>query len=408
MSIRDRIRGAVAGYRGEVQVTTRTRTKFVPQYEAGGAIVAAAEACVSLICGQLAPAPRRVERNGQAVDHPLNQLLVSPWPDGNAMDFWLFMLRCLLTKGNAYAIVRRSTRNGGRVLSLTPALEGGVSFDAQNRIKYTLTAIFEPYQPGQNNIQSELPASRVVAAHWYGYGENGQPVSQSPLRHAMSTTLQARINRLVLGMAGRASEAGPYWHFMSQALEQMQSATRAEDALQEAREAFADGAAQVRAPVLPPGLQGGALNAFAVGDLNIVEFLRWTVEDICRIYGIAPARIGQLSGGGAGVRTQVLQDQLTDFEATAIRPVAAMMDAALTRALLTAEEQVSGLEIKTETWPIGLGSMEDRANIADQLVARAPIMTPNEARARFFGLPPIEGGDELRESKGAAPTGDEG
>ena len=57
--------------------------------------------------------------------------------------------------------------------------------------------------------------------------------------------------------------------------------------------------------------------------------------------------------------------------------------------------------VKTDTWPVSLGSEEDRANVADTLVARAAIMTPNEARERFFNLPPIEGGDKLLQPKGA-------
>ena len=39
--------------------------------------------------------------------------------------------------------------------------------------------------------------------------------------------------------------------------------------------------------------------------------------------------------------------------------------------------------------------------MADQLVAKAPIWTPNEARMRLFGMPAVEGGDKLIQPKGA-------
>ena len=114
-----------------------------------------------------------------------------------------------------------------------------------------------------------------------------------------------------------------------------------------------------------------------------------------------PARVGQMSGGGAGVRTQSYQDQIADFEGQTIKPVAEIVDKALTKTLLTPAEFAAGMRVFTDTSSIGLGSYEDRANMADQLVARAPILTPNEARRMFFGLPDIEGGDELMQPKGA-------
>ena len=111
--------------------------------------------------------------------------------------------------------------------------------------------------------------------------------------------------------------------------------------------------------------------------------------------------MSQQSGGGAVIRTQSLTDQLTDLEKTGIAPVAKLFDSALTKSLLTPAERMAGLRIHTDTWSIGLGSLKDRADLADKLVARAPLWTPNEARMELFGMPPKEGGDELLKPKGA-------
>jgi len=404
----DRLRGAARITAGQDQKLVTDPGAFVPQYDSTVSAVATAEGCVNLLAGQLAGCRRTVVRRGEEIGHDLDGLLEDPWPDGNAMDFWLYVYRTVLVRGNHYSIVRRSSLQGARVLSLTPALEGGVSFGSDRRIRYTLTPVFEPYTPVSPRLQAEFPSGRVVAAHWYGYGENGVPVSPAPLRRAMASALQAGITRLLRNAERRAWETGPYWGFIAQALDQMRSGQKLEATLAEMRRQLKTVQDEMKVPVLPPGVTPMSIPAFSIGDLNVVELLRWTVEDICRVYGVSPSRLGQMSGGGAGVRTQALQDQLTDFEATACRPVARMVDAALTRTLLTPAERMEGMSVMTETWPIGLGSMEDRANIADQLVARAPIMTPNEARRRLFGMPPVEGGDGLRESKGAPPSGGDG
>ena len=405
MPLLERIKNALLGGPGFPQdaYSPNRWPGFVPQYgEEGGGQSQVAEACINLIVGQLAPCVRRVELDGAEVDHAVNDLLRNPWPEANSFNFWEIFIRALLVRGNSYAIVRRY---GGMATMLTPAIDGGVTYDSRGRLKYTLTPINQRFSPvGFENLQIELGSGQVVAANWHGY--DGL-VSPSPIKRAMSIALQQRLNFLMMTLASRATETGPYWGYRTAFLEQLQSKARIEMSLAQTREAIQTLDASMKVPVIAPAMTAESMQAFSIGDLNIVEFLRWTVEDICRVYGVSPARVGQMSGGGAGVRTQALQDQMTDFERTAIRPVAAMCDAALTRALLTPEEQAVGMEVKTRTWEIGLGSMEDRANIADQLVARAMIMTPNEARMKYFGLPPIEGGDELVMPKGA-PTQDIG
>lgn len=407
--------GVIDWIRNAVRITeTRTPAQpdgFVPQgytgigpFSSGQSSSLVANQCINLIVGQLAPCRRTVVRDGQEIEHDVNALLADPWPQVAGIVFWQVYIRALLVNGNTYAIVRRDRRNV-RPITMVPATEGGVTYDSNGNLVYTLTPINQPYTPTPRDLMIRLPSNRVAVANWYGFDGLTSP---PPLRGAMAVALQYRIQQIVQQQAARAFESGPFFGFMAQALEQMRSGAKLDKALAETREELDKLQKNMRIPVLPPGMTPMAVPAFSMGDLNAIDALRWTVEDICRVYGVAPARLGQLSGGGAGVRTQALQDQLTDFEATAIRPVAAMIDGGLTRALLTPEERFDGLAVKTETWPIGLGSMEDRANIADQLVARAPIMTPNEARNQLFGMPPIEGGDDLRESKGAAPTNDGG
>ena len=77
----------------------------------------------------------------------------------------------------------------------------------------------------------------------------------------------------------------------------------------------------------PQAFRAGELTGIDATDLQLVDLLRWGVEDIGRIWGVSAGRLNQMSGGGAGVRTQALQDQLRDFEATCIGPIAKIVDA---------------------------------------------------------------------------------
>jgi len=365
---------------------------------AGTQLRGVASACVNLITGQLTPCTRRVvDADGMAIGHPLDDLLAQPCAQMSGWLGWHYVIRALLAQGNGYFIVRRG--RGGVPVEMTPALEGGVAYDSSGHVSYTLT----PFNAtGRFGASRTLAARDVVAAHWYGHDGLTAP---SPIRHAAAAAIGVnhRAMDFVVEALLKARETGPAMFTPAQVVDKI-SLAQIEQALGEAADRYRNARAERRIPILPAAMQPTNVAAFATTDTLILELLRWSVEDVARIWGVAPARLGQMSGGGAGVRTQGLQDQLTDFEATAVRPVARMLDGACTHALLTPGEQMSGLRVQTETWPIGLGSMEDRANISDQLVARAPIMTPNEARRRFFGLPPVDGGDELRESKGAAAT----
>jgi len=403
------IRNLIRRILGRADWPTPDATGFMREptavgYVTGGQAQSLATVCVNMIVGQLAPCRRLVvDGDGMEVPHPVSDLLMQPWSQGDAWTGWQFPLRSLLMTGNGYFIVRRG-RNGAPV-DLTPALEGGAAYDARGRVVYTLTPL---NQTGASAATVEVTGRDAVAMHWHGHDGLTSP---SPLRSAvaMSLSLNAEGARFLLNRLRRSQETGPAFAVSGQVLGAVAGhMTQFEEALATTSQKYSATRTDNRIPLLPVGTTGHVVPAFDAEDFKAIELLRWTLEDVARAYNISPSRLGQMSGGGAGVRTQALQDQLTDFEAMAIRPVAHMADAACTLALLTPEEIMAGLSVRTETWPIGLGSMEDRANIADQLVARAPILTPNEARGRLFGLPPVEGGDELRESKGAAPTGGDG
>ena len=371
------------------------------QYTAGSyslaSSIGAIYGAIKLIADQLAPLTRTVRRGNEEVDHPLNDLLAQPYSQWDCWRAWNFVIWQLATNGNAFFITRRMRGNGAPV-DLIPAIEGGAKYDANGRILYELS----PVNVGAIFSGQLMPLSstQVVAFHWHNFDGLTSP---SPIQYAANAALGLNVGAYqhLNRMLSRSKNSGPVIQYRDDGTGNRPAPKQIADTLGALANAYNETVSAGKMPVLPPGLSGGFVPGLQPADLAIIELLRWTVEDICRVYSISPARMAQQSGGGAGVRTQKLTDQLTDLERTAVAPVAQLFDSALTKSLLTPAERMAGLRIVTDTWSIGLGSLADRAAIADQLVAKAPIWTPNEARQKLFGMGPLDGGDELMQPKGA-------
>jgi hypothetical protein len=102
-----------------------TLADYQDRYTVGDAAVlglAAAWACVNLLCGTQASLPLMVYRtvNGRrdvAPDHPLYRVLHdSPNADQTSLDYWEFTTACIELKGNSFSEVER--RGDGSVVAL--------------------------------------------------------------------------------------------------------------------------------------------------------------------------------------------------------------------------------------------------------------------------------------------------
>ena len=133
-------------------------------------------------------------------------------------------------------------------------------------------------------------------------------------------------------------------------------------------------------------------SGFPNTDIRTVEILKWAVEDVCRVWNIAPARLGQQSGGGAGIRTQTIAEQLTDLEIVTVGPLAKRMDAAM-EVLLSFEERGRGLRIMSKTDHIGKGTLANKIEMLDRLVARSGAATIDEGRDKVMGWLPLPNGE---------------
>ena len=172
-------------------------------------------------------------------------------------------------------------------------------------------------------------------------------------------------------------------------------------AFQEFREELIKSYSAARAagtvPVLPRGwdLIGGSMS---VADIQLIEILKYTVEDIARVFNY-PLRM--LQHFHDGMRTSTMfESQASDYERWTIKPEARSIQDQMTYKLLMPEELRANLVIRIPTESIGLGSWSERLKAAADWTYGGGLGTVNEAR-KMLGYPAIEGGDKLVSPKGA-------
>lgn len=355
-------------------------------------------AIIKLLVEAVVPLPRAVYRGLERVaDHPLNLLLVRPF---SQYDGWLgyeYPIRAMLTQGNGYWIIRRG--RSGAPVDLIPAVEGGAYYSEDGPRRYSLSSIATGY-PGALH---DLPARDVVALHWHGFSGLHSPSPIGFAARQQISIMRATLTHLDAA-ARRAAQGGPVIKHTTAEAAAAPNPGQIRAALAALEEGYAATVQARKIPVLPPGLEGGRVPGLDQADALALDILRWTVEDLARIYSVSPGRLGQMSGGGAGVRTQAYQDQVSDFAHFAAEPIARRVDMAMTATLLTLDEQADGLAVRSDMTAASLGSPADLARLGVQLVGGG-THTPNEVRERYHGDPPHPEGNRLSAPRGAAAPG---
>jgi len=124
-------------------------------------------------------------------------------------------------------------------------------------------------------------------------------------------------------------------------------------------------------------------------DAQLIEQLKWTGENICSAYHVPPFMVGigeiprgvQLEDMLQMYHSQCIQSLLTNFEA--------MLDEGLGLTMpINGTQYGTAFDIDDLIW---MNTASKTKAAADAIGAGA--MSPDEARERYFGLGPVEGGD---------------
>lgn len=337
-------------------------------------------ACVNLISGTGSTLPLMLYRpteSGREIvrDHPLFRVLHdSPNFDQTAVDFFDFVFASIELHGNAYA---RIVRAGGRVNALHPVAPHLVTV----RRLTSGTIEFRWTEDGKAFVETD-----ATMLHIRGFG--GSPLGGlSTLRFARNTLGGARSVERAAGNTFRNGLRPSGVLTMPNVLKDEQR-----DAIEAGLQRKFAGAINAGRPMV---LEGGATwqqLMISPEDAQMLESRRFSVEEICRFFGVPPFMVGHTeksTSWGTGIEQQTL-----GFQKYTLRRRVRRIEQAINKQLLTAEERAAGYYVEFNMEGLLRADSAGRAKFY-QMMTSIGAMTINEVRS-LENLPPVEGGDVPR------------
>lgn len=380
----------------------RTNTVTLADYQDHGSIndaavmgLAAAWACVNLLAGTQASLPLFVFRNvnGQreiAPDHPLYRVLHdSPNADQTALDYWEFATACIELKGNSYSEIER--RGDGSVIALDVPIAPDLV-----QVRRIPGGALEYRVTDNNGKQRIIPQERMF--HVRGFG--GSPLGGlSTLAFGRAAFLSALSVERAASQTFRqgARSIGAFVSDKQLNSEQMKQA----DEL--VTEKYQAAVSQGRPLILNNGFQWHALS-INPDDAQMLESRAFSVEEICRFFGVPPFMIGHTeksTSWGTGLEQQTL-----GFQKFTLRRRLKRIEMALEKQLLTPADRAQGVTIEFNLEGLLRADTAARATFYKDMTGIG-AMTINEVRG-LENLPPVEGGDVPRMQMQNVPITDAG
>jgi HK97 family phage portal protein len=369
----------VEGYAGE------------PVNEASVLNNSAAYACVNLLSGTIASLPLMVYRpagGGRVVasDHPLYRLIHdSPNYDQTSLEFWEFACAAIELRGNFHALIERS---GAKIVALTP--------------------IYAPVMPRREKDGSI----------WYRWSEDGRSydMSDRDVFHVRGfggtplsglSTLSAGRNAFSLATAIDRAAGTTFRNGMrpSGVIAYDKFLTKEQREIAETRltEKYV-GAMNAGRPLILEGGWKWASLSISPDDAQMLESRAFSVEEVCRFFGVPPHMIGHTSKStswGTG-----LEQQSIGFQRYALRRRLKRIEQAIGKQLLTQEDRTRGIVVEFNLEGLLRGDSAARSNFYASALNNG-WMTINEVRA-LENLPPVPGGDVPRMQMQNVPITDAG
>lgn len=340
-------------------------------------------ACVWLLANVIASLPLFVYTNvgGKrelARDTLLYQLLHdSPNSRMTPVEFWCAMLLNLLLRGNAYARVERAAN--GSAIALWPMsadqVEVHVMPDGSLIYKYAIGG----------NI-AVLADINVLHIKDIGNGTIGL----DRLDHMRATTTEA-ANSQTAASAMFANGGKPNGILMIDRVLKPEQ----REAIRRNFGQMAEGNTS-RLIVLEADMKYQQVN-LTPEDQQLLETRKFSVEELCRWFGVPPVLVGHsnVTAWGSGI------EQLIDgFYKFTIRPALVRIEQAVTKRVLTAADRAR-YTVEFSFDALLRASLKDRMEIYSKAVQNG-IKTRNECR-QLENDPPINGADELTAQTNLAP-----
>lgn len=338
-------------------------------------------ACVNLVAGTIASLPLmvyRTNRDGSRdVDrsHPLYRVLHdSPNGQQTALDFWEFACASIELWGNGFA---RKVRSGGQIVGLLPILPQlpQVRNLGNGRLGYRWT---------ENGKDFDLTSDDVL--HIRGFGGN-------PLGGMSTLSFGARTFGLALDID--RSARGTFKNGLRPSgvltFEKFLTPEQRKTIEDKLAEKFMGAMNSGRPLVLEGGTTWSQLG-INPEDAQMLESRGYSVEDICRFFGVPPFMVGhseKSTSWGTGLEQQTL-----GFQKFSLRRRMKRIEQSLEKQLLSPEDRAAGVVIEFNIEGLLRGDSAARASFYQSGLTNG-WMTINEVRA-LENLPPVDGGDVPR------------
>lgn len=340
-------------------------------------------ACVWLLANVIASLPLFVYRasNGKrdlARDEMIWAILHdSPNSRMTPVEFWTAMLLNLLLRGNAYARIERNA--SGQVFALWP-----MAADQVEPVVQEDGSVVYLYQLGTNI--AALAAANVLHIKDIGNGTIGL----DRLDYMRATTSEA-VHAQTVATKLFANGGKPSGLLMIDRVlkPEQREAIRANFAQ------MAEGSTS-RLVVLEADMKYQQVN-LTPQDQQLLETRRFSVEEICRWFGVPPVLVGHsnVTAWGSGI------EQLIDgFYKFTIRPTLVRIEQAVTKRVLSPADR-SKLSVEFSFDALLRASLKDRMEIYAKAVQNG-IKTRNECR-QLENDPPVDGADQLTAQINLAP-----
>ncbi|MCJ8138424.1 phage portal protein [Falsirhodobacter halotolerans] len=312
-------------------------------------------------------------------------LTVSPNADQTGMEFWEGMVAWLMTNGNCYA-ERTDGRLGLSQLRTLPSISTEPFRNADGDLMYRVR------DRGKTEV---LPRDKVFHVRGFGFGSD---VGLSPITfgvQTMGTALAAEES------AGKIFGNGMQ---VSGILKAGQTLT-AEQRVQARKmlEAYRGSEAAWKVMVLEAGLDFQTLT-MNPEDAQMLETRRFSVEDICRWFGVPPIVVGH-AGQGQTMWGSGVEQIMIAWMNTGLNPILRRIEGRVRKDLIAPGQRIKRYaEFNRE----GILQMDSKAKaeFLTKLVSNG-IMSRNEAREKL-NLARRDGADDLTAQTAMAPVQDLG
>lgn len=336
--------------------------------------------CARLISSTIGAMPFPVYRrrpDGVAVsapDAPLYTVLHdSPNADQTPVDYWEFATLSLLLRGNHYA---RKLKIGDRLVGLDPIRPDIVSVRRREDGRLGYRWVWQ----GQH---FDLTEDDVFHVRGFGGGPLGGLSVISHARESLGIAIAA--DRAAGSMF--ANGARPTGVLTS---DQWLDPDQRQIARNDLADQFCGADNSGRPFVLEGGMKWEAISMKA-DDAQLLESRGWSVEEICRWFGVPPFMIGhneKTTSWGTGI-----EQMLLGFQKFTLNPYLRRIEQAVRKQLITPAERAQGLFAEFNIEGLLRGDSQGRASFYETMT-RIGVMTRNDCR-RKENLPPVEGGDEI-------------